>query len=688
MEELEQINTLEAIQSKLKMNNYAHTFEYCDKIVLHNNKLNSLISTEYSIETFDKPLSNALHNYIANDLKEFTEFSVLNYTDESNNNKSVFLFALKDWKYGETEDVSTIAILMKPEWLFNNLALINKVNENQEKSIYLLADNNLYNTNADLVTSENLSALKDQVLKKSDDYGYFNYKIDNEKYKIAYIYNKTCNWYILSLQPYNVFMAQINQITIIFLIITIIAMLLALSLAFFFSKRIYAPVNTVVNSFLLRNNHPTEVAEIENELNYIVHSYEKAISQISSQKRTLRNSKKYLADYWIQRLLLESDILSEKELQKNDVETLLELCLQQSFLVIALNIDENSSFFKMSTENQNIFRYAVENITQEIMNNYGSCAVSDMGNEIIIILIELSDSFEEKSIKEGIKKIQETVEKFYEFTISAAISNRIETYQHISQAYKKIIHLLNYKLIYGNGCIIFESAVENLLESNESMFILQREEALEKLFTNNNKKAFQTELRNIFNTIRTMKYSEIMSNINYLNSIIYKFIKLNYPAFLNNPKHSELVLGQAIFSNTTLREIEEHILEIYTAVHEDTDETIPTTNRMLAATIVKIIEENYKDPNLSQDWIASTLKLSYGNTGKIFKSVEKVSIGEYINQIRLKHACELLENTNHNITEVFSSVGFVNQSYFFTLFKKYFGCTPKQYQLQKTFQQL
>lgn len=229
--------------------------------------------------------------------------------------------------------------------------------------------------------------------------------------------------------------------------------------------------------------------------------------------------------------------------------------------------------------------------------------------------------------------------------------------------------------------------IQKEVDFKEDMFILQKEEKLEGLFVSGNEEGFRKELDEIFSVIHNMKYSEIMGNVNYLKFLFYKFIKINFPSYLNREEVQDAVSGKTMFSNETLEEIEKRIIEIYRIVHEDGQDNISTTNRMLAGTIVKIIEENYKDPNLSQDWIASELKLSYSNIGKTFKAVEKVSIAEYVNKIRLRYACELLENSDYNISEIFSSVGFVSQSYFFTLFKKYFGCTPKQYQLQKKFKQ-
>jgi YesN/AraC family two-component response regulator len=381
-------------------------------------------------------------------------------------------------------------------------------------------------------------------------------------------------------------------------------------------------------------------------------------------------------------------MLSLEELKKNDVEELLNINLLEAFIIIILNMDENGGFNRYTIENQRIYRYAIGNISQEIIGEFFRCNIVDMDEENILILVSLTDTNDEVTqIEESVRKIQQTVDTYYEISLAAAISDKIENYSNISKSYKKALHLLSYKLIYGNKCIIKESKLQEILETNKEMFILQKEQKLEGLFISDNEESFRTEIYEIFEMIKNMKYSEIMSSINYLSFLFYKIIKINFPMQFNEQIKQMNILNKNIFNSATLEEIKEIFIEIYINIHKNPQDNISTTNKMLVSTIIQIIEENYKDPNLSQEWIASTLKLSYSNVGKVFKLVESISISDYVNKLRLKYACDLLENTNYSVSDIFNSVGFINQSYFFTLFKKYFGCTPKQYQLQKKFKQ-
>ena len=94
------------------------------------------------------------------------------------------------------------------------------------------------------------------------------------------------------------------------------------------------------------------------------------------------------------------------------------------------------------------------------------------------------------------------------------------------------------------------------------------------------------------------------------------------------------------------------------------------------------IEENYMQENLSINSIADLEKLSVAYLGRIFKEVQGCSIADYIMQVRLNHAVDLLTNSDTSVNAIAGQVGFVNSSYFYYVFKKSYEMTPNQYRLQ------
>jgi AraC-like DNA-binding protein len=55
---------------------------------------------------------------------------------------------------------------------------------------------------------------------------------------------------------------------------------------------------------------------------------------------------------------------------------------------------------------------------------------------------------------------------------------------------------------------------------------------------------------------------------------------------------------------------------------------------------------------------------------------------EIVRDLRLRHACILLQRTNINMSELASHVGFATGEHFINLFKERFGMTPSEYRLK------
>ena len=64
---------------------------------------------------------------------------------------------------------------------------------------------------------------------------------------------------------------------------------------------------------------------------------------------------------------------------------------------------------------------------------------------------------------------------------------------------------------------------------------------------------------------------------------------------------------------------------------------------------------------------------------ELFKKVTGMTFSQYITDLRMKKASELLQNSSLSIADVCKSVGYSDYFYFNKVFKKNLGCTPSKY---------
>jgi AraC-like DNA-binding protein len=94
---------------------------------------------------------------------------------------------------------------------------------------------------------------------------------------------------------------------------------------------------------------------------------------------------------------------------------------------------------------------------------------------------------------------------------------------------------------------------------------------------------------------------------------------------------------------------------------------------------VKVVEQKLKDITFDFDQFAMDMITSKSSLHRKLKSLTGLSPGEFIRNVRLKHAAKMLINNSGNISEIAFSVGFNDPKYFSKCFKAEFGITPTEY---------
>ncbi len=92
----------------------------------------------------------------------------------------------------------------------------------------------------------------------------------------------------------------------------------------------------------------------------------------------------------------------------------------------------------------------------------------------------------------------------------------------------------------------------------------------------------------------------------------------------------------------------------------------------------KYITENY-DKDISLDDVSRYLNLSPYYFSKLFKSETGTTFVEYLTNLRMERAQELLKDETLSIKEICASVGYADPNYFSRTFKKNVGVTPTVY---------
>lgn len=88
---------------------------------------------------------------------------------------------------------------------------------------------------------------------------------------------------------------------------------------------------------------------------------------------------------------------------------------------------------------------------------------------------------------------------------------------------------------------------------------------------------------------------------------------------------------------------------------------------------------HYNDTNLSIGNVAEEFSFSQSYITRLFKSQTGITPIQYVDELRMKKAIELLNRHSLTIDQIAEAIGYKNQFYFTKRFKKYYGMPPSKY---------
>ena len=95
--------------------------------------------------------------------------------------------------------------------------------------------------------------------------------------------------------------------------------------------------------------------------------------------------------------------------------------------------------------------------------------------------------------------------------------------------------------------------------------------------------------------------------------------------------------------------------------------------------MLKRAQTDYRDPQMSLQYLADEYKTTPAYLGRIFKKETGSSFNDFLTGIRIEKACALLRRTDLRGTELSGMLGFSSYNYFYMVFRKKMGMNPMEY---------
>lgn len=98
--------------------------------------------------------------------------------------------------------------------------------------------------------------------------------------------------------------------------------------------------------------------------------------------------------------------------------------------------------------------------------------------------------------------------------------------------------------------------------------------------------------------------------------------------------------------------------------------------------IVDYIDNHYMDPDISVNKVANIFFYTEKYLSYLFKHNMKIGFNPYLNDLRIRHARELIANNVTSVSKIAAMCGYSNSLYFSKVFRKKTGMSPTEYMKQ------
>ncbi|NJB35175.1 two-component regulator propeller domain-containing protein [Croceivirga sp. JEA036] len=112
---------------------------------------------------------------------------------------------------------------------------------------------------------------------------------------------------------------------------------------------------------------------------------------------------------------------------------------------------------------------------------------------------------------------------------------------------------------------------------------------------------------------------------------------------------------------------------------QPTEVSVTSLDQQFLQQAVEVVEKHMMNTDFNVEMLVKEMGHSRSNLYLKFKELTGLSSSEFIRNIRLKRAIQLLDNSDYSVKEIMFRTGFNTASYFSKCFKKEFGVVPSEY---------
>jgi two-component system response regulator YesN len=432
-----------------------------------------------------------------------------------------------------------------------------------------------------------------------------------------------------------------------------------------------------VSEYLLRPISSIELTEILTKTKKKIDSEIAEKENIEALREYFRKSLPILKEKFLASLITST--LSREEIEDRSKSYNIDLS-GSCYIASIINIDSSAVQKGLEGEKE-LWKFSVLNIVEEIVSKY-NLGVAFISGENVVIISNSKDCERDQAVENNLNALEElrqTIEKFLKFTVTIGVGSVSSDITQISQSYQNAVAALDYKIFMGNNRIIWIEDIEPK-SANKIVFDELKERSLESSIKVGTPSEISDTIDRLFDDIVESKISFKDYQI-YIMEMLTTILKVarNSDVDIDNIFGSSNNLFVELHSLKGIEEVQMWFKDISTKIMNYLVKDRQDTAKELVDKAKGYVREHYGESDININGVCSYLHISPTYFSFIFKKETKTTFINYLTQVRMEEAKELLRNTNMKTFEIAEKVGYSEPNYFSYSFKKKFNLSPSEY---------
>ncbi|GAB6990224.1 response regulator [Paenibacillus pini] len=333
------------------------------------------------------------------------------------------------------------------------------------------------------------------------------------------------------------------------------------------------------------------------------------------------------------------------------------------------------------TEDRYLQLFAVYNVADEICQKTSGFKVFIHHDECVLLAVGKQADLEilAERMLTLLEEIRQNVHKYVKLTVTSGAGSVFQHIADVYQSYKEALQALDYRLILGNNRVIWINDVETR-RYDSLHFDEQKEHDLVRSIKLGTLEELTATMDSLFSDL-SMKQLSVKDCQVYLLEMLTSIMKIakEFNIELEELFGSADFLFTDMFKYNNLQEVKQWAYGLCSKLRSSIALGRQSGYRQLVNDAKDYIRKHYAESDISIRKVCNHLHISTGYFSSIFKKEVKMTFVNYLMQIRMDAAKEMLRTGDMKAFEIAEKIGFADPNYFSFCFRKKFGISPKEY---------